>query len=73
MHYMMLVHDHSKSPGRYRRGPIYVHDERSDQVVYEGPDAAMVPELIDALVDSLHTGARAAIPWSARRWRTSTS
>lgn len=56
MHYMMLVHDHSKSPGRYRRGPIYVHDERSDQVVYEGPDAAMVPELIDALVDSLHTG-----------------
>jgi Fic family protein len=56
MHYMMLAHDHSKSPGRYRRGPIYVHDERSDQVVYEGPDAAMVPDLIDALVDSLHTG-----------------
>jgi Fic family protein len=56
MHYMMLAHDHSKSPGRYRKGPIYVHDERSDQVVYEGPDAAMVPELIDALVDSLHTG-----------------
>jgi Fic family protein len=56
MHYMMLAHDHSKSPGRYRQGPIYVHDERSDQVVYEGPDAAMVPELIDGLVDSLHTG-----------------
>src|SRR5580693_2362359 len=56
MHYMMLAHDHSKSPGRCRKGPIYVHDERSDQVVYEGPDAAMVPELIDALVDSLHTG-----------------
>jgi Fic family protein len=56
MHYMLLAHDHSKSPGRYRRGPIYVHDERSDRVVYEGPDAAMVPELIDALVDSLHTG-----------------
>ena len=56
MHYMMLAHDQSKSPGRYRKGPIYIHDERSDQVVYEGPDAAMVPELIDALVDSLHTG-----------------
>ena len=56
MHYMMLAHDQAKSPGRYRKGPIYVHDERSDQVVYEGPDAAMVPELIDALVDSLHTG-----------------
>ena len=56
MHYMMLGHDHSKSPGRYRKGPIYVHDERSDQVVYEAPDAAKVPELIEALVGSLHTG-----------------
>ena len=38
MHYMMLSHDLDKSPGRYRKGPIYVHDERTDQVVYEGPD-----------------------------------
>lgn len=27
MHFMMLGHDLSKSPGRYRTGPIYVHDE----------------------------------------------
>ena len=56
MHYMMLSHDHTKSPGRYRTGPIYVRDERRDQVVYEGPDAGNVPALMDALVDSLHTG-----------------
>jgi Fic family protein len=56
MHYMMLAHDHSKSPGRYRRGPIYVHDEHQDRVVYEGPDAARIPALMDALVGSLHTG-----------------
>ena len=56
MHYMMLAHDHSKTPGRYRRGPIYVHDEYQDQVVYEGPDAARIPALMDALVGSLHTG-----------------
>ena len=43
MHYMMLSHDHTKSPGRYRKGPIYVRDERRDRVVYEGPDAAEVP------------------------------
>src|SRR6201996_5585755 len=55
MHYMMLSHDLSKSPGRYRKGPIYVHDERNDQVVYEGPDAPDVPELMEALVASLHT------------------
>jgi Fic family protein len=56
MHYMMLSHDHTKSPGRYRKGPIYVRDERRDLVVYEGPDAADVPFLMDALVQSLHTG-----------------
>ena len=56
MHYMMLSHDHSKSPGQYRTGPIYVRDERRDLVVYEGPDAARVPALMDALVDSLRTG-----------------
>jgi Fic family protein len=56
MHYMMLSHDHTKSPGRYRKGPIYVRDERRDLVVYEGPDAADVPALMDALVQSLHTG-----------------
>ncbi len=56
MHYMMLSHDHTKSPGRYRKGPIYVRDERRDQVVYEGPDATTVPVLMDALVESLHGG-----------------
>jgi Fic family protein len=56
MHYMMLNHDHTKSPGRYRQGPIYVRDERRDVVVYEGPDADRVPALMDALVASLHTG-----------------
>src|ERR1700679_4013249 len=48
MQYMMLSHDLSKSPGRYRKGPIYVHDERTDSVVYEGPDAAEVPALMEA-------------------------
>jgi Fic family protein len=59
MHYMMLQHDSSKSPGRYRKGPIFVHDERTDEVVYEGPDASQVPELMDALVASLHEGHQA--------------
>jgi Fic family protein len=57
MHYMMLSHEPSKSPGRYRSGPVYVHDERHNQVVYEGPDAARVPGLMEALVESLRTGA----------------
>jgi Fic family protein len=56
MHYMMLSHDHTKSPGRYRGGPIYVRDERRDLVVYEAPDATKVPALMDTLVESLRTG-----------------
>src|ERR1700734_3507890 len=56
MHYMMLSHDLGKSPGRYRKGPIYAPDERRDKVVYEGPDAAYVPPLMEALAASLHTG-----------------
>lgn len=56
IHYMMLSHDLSKSPGRYRKGPIYAHDEHRDKVVYEGPDAADVPPLMEALAASLHAG-----------------
>jgi hypothetical protein len=31
IHYMMLSHDHTRSPGRYRKGPIFVRDEKSDR------------------------------------------
>jgi Fic family protein len=56
MHYMMLSHDLAKSPGRYRKGPVYVHDDRSGTVVYEAPAAGDVAQLMEALVASLHTG-----------------
>ena len=56
MHYMMLSHDLTKSPGRYRKGPVYVNDERANRVVYTAPDAADVPVLMEALAATLHTG-----------------
>ncbi|WP_194898668.1 Fic family protein [Catenulispora pinisilvae] len=56
MHFMLLQHEPSKSPGHWRKGPIYVHNDRTDQIVYEGPDAESVPELMGALIESLHTG-----------------
>jgi Fic family protein len=56
MHYMMLSHAQTNSPGRYRKGPSYVRDERRDEIVYEGPDDRTVPSLMDALVASLHSG-----------------
>lgn len=53
LHFMMLGHDLSKSPGRYRRGPIYVVDEERQRQVYEGPDSGRIPELMESLVAEL--------------------
>lgn len=53
MHYMMLAHDLAKSPGQYRTGPIFVHDDRTDRRVYEGPDANLVPDLVEELAGHL--------------------
>ena len=53
MHYMMLAHDLSKTPGQYRTGAIDVHDERTGRHVYEGPDARLVPDLMVEFAESL--------------------
>ena len=55
LHYMMLKYDLTKHPGRWRPGPVYVRDEEADRIVYEGPDADMVPDLMEELVDYLNT------------------
>ncbi|MEG3616447.1 Fic family protein [Isoptericola haloaureus] len=55
LHFMLLEHDLSVDPGRFRPGPIYVRDEAADATVYEGPSADDVPGLIDELVRSLRT------------------
>ena len=53
MHFMLLQHDLSKSPGRFRTGDIHVVDERTQATVYTGPQANDVPALVDALVVDL--------------------
>lgn len=53
LHYMMVKHDLSKNPGRWRPGQIFVHDDDQGRIVYEGPSAEMVPGLIDQLVTQL--------------------
>lgn len=53
LHFMMLSHDLSKAPGQYRSGSIFVINEPSGRTVYEGPDAALVPGLVNELVASL--------------------
>ncbi|MEV0289227.1 Fic family protein [Kribbella sp. NPDC050820] len=53
MHFMMLSHDLSKSPGSYRQGVVYVHDEVMGENVYEGPSAEQVPGLVAELMEVL--------------------
>lgn len=55
MHFMLLSHSLDKSPGQYRRGEIFVHDEMLGRKVYEGPPAGEVPGLVDELVVGLST------------------
>jgi Fic family protein len=54
LHFMMIQHELPKNPGRYRPGAIFVRDEKKQQNVYEGPDAAIVAGLMRELVDSLN-------------------
>src|SRR5262245_34269489 len=56
MHFMMLGHDLSKSPGSYRQSVVYVHDEASGENVYAGPPAEDVPELVAELMSGLTAG-----------------
>lgn len=53
LHFMMIKHDLSKNPGRWRPGDIYVRREDTQEIVYEGPDSDDVPALIDAMLEEL--------------------
>ena len=53
MHFMLLEHDLTKNPGRYRSGPVHVHDDRTGRTVYEGPDPDLVPMLMRDLAKDI--------------------
>ncbi len=54
LHYMLLKYDLPKHPGRWRLGPIYVHNDERDERVYEGPPAELIPELVEELITELN-------------------
>lgn len=53
LHFMMLKYDLSKRPGRWRPGPIFIHREATDEIVYEGPRSDAVPGLIAEMLEDL--------------------
>lgn len=54
LHFMMTNYDLRNRPGQWRAGSIYVHDEDTDQIVYEGPDVDLVAPLMRELVECLN-------------------
>lgn len=55
LHFMMTSYDLKSRPGRWRQGVIYVRNEATDKVVYEGADIADVHALVDALAAELNS------------------
>jgi Fic family protein len=54
LHFMMTGYHLSNGPGRWRPGAIYVRNDETGEIVYEGPDADDVPTLIHELTDWLN-------------------
>ena len=54
LHFMMTNYDLKIRPGLWRQGSIFVRNDDSEEIVYEGPDVDEVPSLMDELVGSLN-------------------
>jgi Fic family protein len=54
LHFMMTGFDLDKSPGRWRPGVVYVRNDQTGEIVYEGAPAEDVPSLMDELAAGLN-------------------
>jgi len=54
LHFMITKYDLAKMPGRIRNGSVRVLNSETGSTVYEGPDAALVPGLLDELIAFLN-------------------
>ncbi|MGD0455297.1 MAG: Fic family protein [Solirubrobacteraceae bacterium] len=53
LHFMMTEYTLDASPGLWRPGPIWIRNDATGEVVYEGPPADEVPGLVQELTDDL--------------------
>ena len=56
LHFMMTEYSLDAGPGLWRPGPIWIRNDATGDIVYEGPEPAEVPALIDELLADLSTG-----------------
>lgn len=54
LQFMMIQHDLTKHPGRWRPGAVFVRDAARGTVLYEGPEASALPALIHELLADLN-------------------
>jgi hypothetical protein len=57
LHFMMTEHALEASPGLWRPGPIWIRNDATGDIVYEGPPADELPALVKELTSDL-TGDR---------------
>lgn len=54
LHFMMTNYDLQNRPGRWRAGAVYVRNDETGQIVYEGADLDQVPSLVAELAEMLN-------------------
>lgn len=53
LHFIMTEATLNAGPGLWRPGPIWVRNDETGEIVYEGPESEFVPELVEELVAQL--------------------
>ena len=53
LHFMMTEYTMDADPGLWRPGPIWIRNDATGAVVYEGPDPELVPSLVEELINEL--------------------
>lgn len=53
LHFMMTEYSLGAGPGLWRPGAIWIRNDATGDIVYEGPDFEEIPDLIEALVNQL--------------------
>jgi Fic family protein len=54
LHFMMTHYDLKNRPGRWRAGAIYVRNDETGEIVYEGADVDEVATLVTELVEDIN-------------------
>ena len=54
LHFMMTGYHLANRPGQWRAGAVYVRNDQTGEIVYEGADLHLVPGLVSELVTQLN-------------------